>query len=95
METALTIAAGFSFYLLCMILPLVGPAGSRVPNAAKNKATFLSVLVLTLVLAVASTYSALQRRKKDGDGALPRFSIGLCVVCVLFLVILFMNGFAI
>ncbi len=92
--TALAIAAGFSFYILCMILPLVGPTGSRVPHAAKNKATFLSVLMVTLVLAGASAYVALQRRKEEG-GSLPFFSIGLGVACILILVITLSNGFSI
>ena len=70
---ALAIAAGFSFYVLCMVLPLVGPAGSRVPHAARNRATFLMVLLITLVLAGASTYVALQRRipvRNTGTGRL-------------------------
>lgn len=92
--TALAIAAGFSFYVLCMILPLVGPSGSRTPQAAQNKTTFLSMLLLTLVLAGASTYAALQRRREEG-GPLPVFSISLSGVCIVFLVILFTNGFAI
>lgn len=94
MGMALAIAAGFSFYILCMILSLVGPTGSRVAHASKNKTTFLAVLVLTLVLAGASTYVAMQQRKAEG-GSLPVFSMGLCVICILFLVILLFNGFAI
>ncbi len=94
-STALAVAAGFSFYVLCMILPLVGPSGgSRVEHTAKNKATFLMVLFTTLVLAAASTYVSLKRKKEDGT-ALPRFSPGVCVVCLCFLVILLFNGFAI
>ncbi len=92
--TALAIAAGFSFYILCMILPMVGPTGSRVAHAAQNKATFLSVLVLTLALAGASAYVSLQRRKTEG-GSLPFFPLGLCIVCLLFFVIVLANGFAI
>lgn len=90
----MAIAAGLSFYVLCMILPLVGPSGSRVAHAARNRATFLSVLLLTLVLSVASTVFSLRRRKAQG-GAFPRVSLGLSVVCLLFLVILFSNGFSI
>jgi uncharacterized membrane protein YidH (DUF202 family) len=92
--SALAIAAGFSFYILCMILPLVGPTGSRVPHAAKNKATFLTVLMVTLILAGASAYVAIKRRGESG-GRLPYFSIGIGVACILFLVISFFGGFAI
>ena len=92
--TALAIAAGFAFYVLCMILPLVGPAGSRVPHAAKNKATFLMVLAIALVLAAASTYVALQRRRQEGGG-LPYFSIGIGLLCILFFILTLFNGFAI
>jgi uncharacterized membrane protein YidH (DUF202 family) len=92
--TALAIASGFSFYILCMILSLVGPAGSRVPHAAKNKATFLSVLMVTLVLSGASVYVSVKKQKEQG-GSLPRFPIGLCVTCILILFVVLFNGFAI
>ena len=92
--SALAIASGFSFYVLCMVLPLVGPAGSRVPHAAKNKATFLSILFITLLLACASAYIAMQRRRQTG-GRLPLFSIGVGVVCILFFILTLFNGFAI
>ena len=91
---ALAIASGFSFYILCMSLSLVGPAGSRVPEAGENRTTFLSVLLFTMLLAGASIYVALQRRKTEGT-PLPRFSIGLAATCIVVLVILFFNGFAI
>ena len=94
LERILAIASGFSFYILCMILPLVGPSGSRVPYAARNRATFLSVLMVTLVLSGAAVFVAFQRRKAEG-GPYPRFSLGLSALCVIVLVILFMNGFAI
>lgn len=92
--TTMAVAAGLSFFFLCMILPLVGPSGSKVAHAAKNKAAFLGVLVVTFVLAATATYSKVQQRKADG-GPLPYWSIGLCVVCILTLFILLVNGFAI
>ena len=94
LSTALAIASGFSFYILCMILPLVGPTGSRVDNAARNKSTFLMVLMATLALAGASMFFSLKRRKAVGT-PFPRFSAGLCILCLCFLVIFLMNGFAI
>lgn len=90
----LAVLSALSFFFLSMILPLVGPAGSRVPHAGQNKAVFLLVLMATLALAGASAYSKLGCRRVNG-GALPWFSLGLCGVCLLTLVILLFNGFAI
>lgn len=92
--TALAVASGLSFFFLCMILPLVGPAGSRVDHAGQNKVAFLGVLLFTFVLAALSVFSKMGRRKTDGS-PLPLFSFGLCGVCLLTLVILLFNGFAI
>jgi len=93
-STALAVASGFSFYILCMILPLVGPSGSRVEHAGQNKATFLIVLLVTLGLSIASMCVSLQRRREEG-GAFPRFASGLCILCIGILVVLLFNGFAI
>ena len=92
--TILAVASGVSFFFLCMILPLVGPAGSRVEHAGQNQAVFILVLLVTFVLAVASTYSKLGHRKVDG-GSKPWFSIGLSIFCVLTLIVLLAGGFSI
>ncbi len=92
--TALALASGLSFFFLCMSLPLVGPAGSHVEHADQNKVAFLMVLLLTFVLSVLSTWSKMGRRKIDGSPR-PWFSLALNVVCVLTLVILLFDGFAI
>jgi small-conductance mechanosensitive channel len=92
--TALAVASGVSFFFLCMILPLVGPAGSRVEHAGQNKVVFLLVLLVTLALGALSVFSKMGRRKED-DSALPFFSLGLCGICILTLVILLFDGFAI
>lgn len=90
----LAVASGLSFFFLCMILPLVGPAGSKVEHAGKNRAAFVLVLLLTLILAAASTWSKMGCRKTHGGG-LPMFSLGLGLVCILTLIVLFMGGLAI
>jgi hypothetical protein len=77
-----------------MILPLVGPAGSRVEHAGKNKAVFILALLVTLALAAASTFSKLGCRKNEG-GPLPWFSLGLSAVCILTFIVLLAGGFAI
>jgi ABC-type transport system involved in cytochrome c biogenesis permease component len=92
--TVLAVASGLSFFFLCMILPLVGPAGSKMEHAAKNKAAFLGVLMITFLLAALASYSKIGRRKVDG-GSLPHWSLGLCLVCVLTLLVLLVDGFAI
>ncbi|MDH3982326.1 MAG: hypothetical protein OES84_05420 [Kiritimatiellaceae bacterium] len=92
--TALAVSAGLSFFFLSMILPFVGPAGSKVEHADENQAAFLLVLFVTFILAGLSTWSKIGRRKCDGS-PFPLFSLGLCVVCVLTLVVLLAGGFAI
>lgn len=92
--SAFSIAAGISFYVLCMIFPLVGPSGSRVPHAMQNKLTFFAVLVLTLMLAGAAMYVSLQHRREQG-GSLSRFPAILSAVCLLIFIIALFNGFAI
>ena len=92
--TVLAVASGLSFFFLCMILPLVGPAGSKVEHAGKNKAAFLGVLVITFLLAALAACSKIGRRKVDGS-SLPWWSLGLCLICILSLLVLLVDGFAI
>ena len=92
--TTLIILAGLSFFFLCMILPLVGPSGSKTAQAGQNQLAFISVLLLTTLLAAAASYSKILYRKMAG-GALPYWSLGLTVICILTLLIQLMGGFAI
>lgn len=92
--TSFGVASGLSFFFLCMILPLVGPAGSRVDHAGQNQAAFLLVLFVTFALAALAAYSKLGRRKVDGS-PLPWLSFGLCSLCILTLIVLFAGGLAI
>ncbi|MBT8043219.1 MAG: hypothetical protein KJN67_03385 [Pontiella sp.] len=92
--TAMAVLAGLFFFLLSMMLPLVGPAGSRVEHQGRNLAAFLFVLVLTFALSGAASWSKLECRKVQG-GPLPWFSLGLCAVCVLTLIVLLFGGFSI
>jgi hypothetical protein len=94
-----TILSAVSFYLLCMILPIVGPAaahGSGSPGATtaehyqQNFVVFLVVLLISLTLAVLALISKLKRRKID-QSPFPLYSAGLCVVCV-FLVFALFSG---
>ncbi len=74
MADALAAAAGVMFLVLCMLLPLVGPAaarGSGSPGATraehygKNVAAFLSVLTLTTALAVAAVLLRRDNGRRD------------------------------
>lgn len=84
--SVLTVAAGLSFFFTCMLLPLVGRAGSSVPYADKNQISFLCVLGSTLLLAGLATWSKMSRRQED-QSPLPFWSLGLCVVCVLLFIL--------
>ena len=80
--SVLTVMSGLSFFFTCMLLPLVGPAGSRAPDADKNQLAFLGVLGLTFLLAALATGLKMNRRKED-QSPLPVWSLGLCAICVL------------
>ncbi len=82
----LTVMSGLSFFFTCMLLPLVGPAGSRAPDAGKNQLAFLGVVGLTFLLAALATGSKLALRKED-QSPFPVWSLGLCAVCVLLFIL--------
>ena len=92
--TVLAVSSGLAFFFLCMILPLVGPAGSKTDHAATNRLAFLGVLMLTLLLAALASFSKMARRKTEG-GPLPVWSLALCLVCVLTLFVFLLDGFSI
>ena len=79
--SVLAIMSGLSFFFTCMLLPLVGPAGSRAPDSGKNQIAFLGVLGLTFLLAALATWLKIVRRKEDAS-PFPVWSLGLCAVCV-------------
>lgn len=84
--SVLGVAAGLSFFFTCMLLPLVGRAGSSVPYARKNQISFLGVLGLTFLLAALATWTKMMRRTED-QSPLPFWSVGLCVICVLLFIL--------
>jgi hypothetical protein len=85
--SALTAAAGVSFFFTLMLLPLVGRAGSSSPNADKNQLGFLAVLGLTFILAVLATWVKMLRRSGD-KSPIPYWSLALCVLCAALCVLL-------
>jgi len=80
--SVLTVISGLSFFFTCMLLPLVGPAGSRAPDADKNQLAFLGVLGLTFLLAALATWLKMMRRKED-QSPFPVWSLALCAVCTI------------
>lgn len=56
-------------YVWCMLLPLVGRAGSRTPHARENFLTVLAVLGLSLGFCAASL---LRKRRADPSGPRPK-----------------------
>ena len=85
--SVLTAAAGVSFFFNCVLMPLVGRAGAKSPNADKNQLGFLAVLGLTFTLAALATWSKMLRRSED-KSQLPYWSLGLCAICVILFVLL-------
>jgi uncharacterized membrane protein YidH (DUF202 family) len=92
--SVLTVAAGIFFFFNCMLLPLVGRAGSKAPHAATNRLAFLAVLGLTFTLAALATWSKMLRRTDD-KSPLPVWSLGLCAICVAFFVLLMTGRLAV
>ena len=84
--SVLTVAAGLSFFFTCMLLPLVGRAGSSVPHAGQNQRSFLLVLGATLLLSALAVATKMLRRSGD-QSPLPVWSMSLCVVCVLLFIL--------
>jgi uncharacterized membrane protein YidH (DUF202 family) len=84
--SVLAVAAGVSFFYNCVMMPLVGRAGSKAPHAVTNRLAFLAVLGLTFTLAALATWSKMLRRSGD-KSPLPYWSLGLCAVCVILFVL--------
>jgi uncharacterized membrane protein YidH (DUF202 family) len=92
--SGLTAASGVSFFFTCMLLPLVGRAGTSVPYADKNRFAFIAILGLTFMLAALATWSKMTRRADD-QSPLPIWSLGLCAVCTVLFVLLMTGMLAI
>ena len=85
-----TILSGVTFLFVCMLLPLVGKAGTVVPNAEKNYKAFLAAVLLSMAMGVLATISKLERRKIDAS-PLPLFSLLLSGLSTLLLVALLLG----
>ena len=83
---ALTILMGLSFFLLCMILPLVGPAGSQVEHALMNEIIFIRWLFITFLLSALAFTSKLMLYKTENTSK-PIISLIIMLICILIFVL--------
>ena len=90
----ITIMAGLAFFLLCMLLPLVGPAGSKVEHADYNNAIFTGWLIFTLILSSISYYLRYQKYRFK-NAIYPKYSLILTILCIIIFLINILKGFAI
>jgi len=90
----LTILSFLSFFLMCMILPLVGPAGSSVKHSSTNKIIFFNVLLATVILSTTS-YLLKKIQSKKFSFPEPIFSLFLMIFSISFLIIFLFGGFSI
>ena len=86
--STLTIAAGLSFFAVCMLLPLVGKAGVQTVHAAKNFYAFLAVLLVSFAFSIAATVAKMMRRELD-QSPFPILSLLLAALNALLLISLF------
>jgi len=81
-----------AFFFLCMLLPLVGKAGSRTDHYwPQNYLTFLGVLLAAIACSALGHLSK-TRRRADGDAAYPWRSAAITLFYVLWLVVFLAGG---
>ena len=86
----LTIVAGLFFYIVCMLLPLVGQAGRATEHYTQNFLTFAAVLVVASGCAIGGLMFKLKARKEHGE-PFPVVSAGLSGIYVLLLASLLLD----
>lgn len=74
-----------AFYVLAMLLPLVGKAGVKTEWAKQNRITFLVALCTALALAAVAGGSRIAQQQRRG-GRLPILPFGLAGLGVLLFV---------
>lgn len=81
-------AAGVALGVVCVMFPLVGPAGAATPYYGKNFIAFLVAAGVALVLSALALKMKLAMRKTAG-GPWPWVSSSLVAACLLILLTLF------
>ena len=92
--SVLSVMSGLSFFFTCMLLTLVGRAGSSAPEAKLNQIAFLSAVGVTFLLAALATWLKLLRRRAD-QSPFPVWSLGLSVACTILFALQLMGLLAI
>jgi hypothetical protein len=90
----LTILSSLSFFMMCMILPLVGPAGSSVEHSYENKKIFFIVLIINIILSFSSYIIKMIQSKRFAFPK-PIFSLILSISSLFFLIVFLFDGFSI
>ncbi len=90
----LTVLSSLSFFIMCMILPLVGPAGSSVEHSYENKKIFFTILIINIILSFSSYMIKMMQSKRFGFPK-PVFSLFLSISSLFFLIVFLFNGFSI
>tara|TARA_B100002019_G_scaffold72962_1_gene62991 strand:+ start:202 stop:522 length:321 start_codon:yes stop_codon:yes gene_type:complete len=90
----LTILSSLGFFIMCMILPLVGPAGSSVEHSYENKKIFFVVLIINIILSFSSYMVKMMQSKRFGFPK-PIFSLFLSISSLFFLIVFLFDGFSI
>jgi hypothetical protein len=85
--TTLFVLAALSFVIVCILLPMVGPAGAAAPHAAHNHQVYSIILIVALGFSALSIASKLARRRHD-QSPLPWLPIGLCSILAFLLITL-------
>ena len=78
-----SILAGLFFFYLCMLLPLVGPAGSRQAHATENQVLFMFMLGCTFLLSLSAGLLQWRSRKVDQEGGIPAMLIFSAVIALI------------
>ena len=88
-----TIFSSVSFFILCMLLPLVGPAGSKVAHSMENKMVFLIFLIMSIIF-VLLTFISKNLQAKEAGVYIPKYLIILLILNILTLLIFLLDGFS-
>ena len=88
-----SILSSISFFVLCMLLPLIGPAGSKVEHNLENKMLFLFFLIISIIF-VLTAFISKKLQLKDGGLHIPIYLIVLLILNILILLIFLLDGFS-
>jgi magnesium-transporting ATPase (P-type) len=80
-----SILSGLGFFVVVMLLPLVGQAGSKTEHALLNANTFMTALLLTIVFSMACIRVTVRVREEGTPAKTPWITWSISVMCTLLL----------